>query len=153
MIHTINISTILVALTGTLLLFTACGNDHDHHYSPVGIILSQGDDMLVTQEEGVVTYATGDAIPVPAGESTQTISVAFISDDGHHFTPEAGEYSLRHTIGNEEVLGVTHPVDGDEWSFRMNGLQAGSSTIQLELWHAGHSDFRSQNFQVSVTEQ
>ncbi len=149
MLHKHSISTLLFTLAGSLLFLGACGTDHGH-YSAIGVVLSVDGQMIAAQEQENITYADGDAISVPAGATTETITVEFLGDDGTPFTPERSGYSLNYTIGNTDVLGITHPAEGDEWSFRLNGNQAGTTTIQFELWHGGHSDFTSRAFQVRV---
>lgn len=141
--------TLLFTLAGTLFFLGGCSSGHDH-YSPIGVVLSADGTMIAAQEAETVTYATGDAIYVAAGSSTETITIQFLDDDGTHFTPQRSGYELRYTVGNTDVLGVTHPADDGPWSFRLDGIQPGSTTIQFDLWHGGHSDFTSHAFQVEV---
>ncbi len=149
MTRRLSLPTLLYTLIGSLILLSACSNGHDHH-AAIGVILSVDGEMIAVQEQNTITYAIGDAIYVPAEESTETITVQFLSDDGTPFTPEGSGNSLRHTIGNTDILGIIHPVDNDEWSFQLTGNQTGSTTLQLDLWHDGHSDFSSLDFQVTV---
>ncbi|TVQ70347.1 MAG: hypothetical protein EA363_07925 [Balneolaceae bacterium] len=149
MIRKLSFSTLFFTLAGSLLFLGACGSGHDH-YSAIGVVLSVDGQMIAAQEQENITYATGDAISIPVGSTTETISVQFLGDDGTPFTPERSGYSLRHTIGNSDVLGITHPAAGGEWSFRLTGNQVGTTTIQFDLWHGGHSDFTSRAFQVRV---
>ena len=140
---------LLFTLAGSLFFTGACSSGDDH-YSAIGVVLSVNGDMIAAQEQNTITYATGNSISVPEGASTETITVQFLADDGTPFTPERSGYSLRHTIGNTDILNITHPVNDDEWSFRLMGNQAGSTTLQFHLWHGEHSDFTSMEFQVSV---
>jgi len=149
MIRKLSFPTLFFTLFGSLLFLGACGNGHDH-YSAIGVVLSVDGQMIAAQEQENITYADGDAISVPAGSSTETITVQFLADDGTPFTPERSGYGLRHTIGNPTVLGIMHPADGDEWSFRLNGNEVGLTSLQLELSHGDHSDFTSRSFQVRV---
>ena len=149
MTRRLSLSTLLFTFAGSLLFLGACSNGDDHH-AAIGVVLSVDGDMIAAQEQNTITYATGDAISVPAGASTETITVQFLDDDGTAYTPDRGGNSLRHTIGNTDILGITHPVDDDEWSFQLTGNQAGSTTLQLHLWHDGHADFSSLDFQVTV---
>ncbi|MDG5766252.1 hypothetical protein QA596_02155 [Balneolales bacterium ANBcel1] len=153
MTHKISLSTLILTLTTTLLLLNACSDGHDHHYAPIGIVLSVDGDMLASQEQHTITYADGEAISIPAGATTETITVQFLSDDSTPFTPEHSGYSLRYDIENTDILEVAHPVDNNSWALRLTGSQAGTTTIQFELWHDGHSDFTSAAFQVAVHEE
>lgn len=141
--------TFLFSLAGILFLLGGCGSGHDH-YAPIGMVLSTDGNMVAVQEAGAVTYATGDAIYVPAGGSTETVTVAFLDDDGTHFTPQKSGYELRYTVTHSNIVAVTHPVDDDPWSLRLGGTQPGATTIQFDLWHGSHSDFTSVAFRVEV---
>jgi hypothetical protein len=145
------IPTIIISLAGTLFLMGGCGSGHDH-YSPIGLVLSIDGSMIASQEVDAVTYAEGDAIYVPAGETTGTITVQFMDDDSSLFTPQRSGYELRYSVENTDALGVTHPADDGPWSLRLDGIQPGVTTIQFDLWHGGHSDFTSVAFQVEVVE-
>ena len=138
-------------LAGSLLFMSACGNDHDH-LSPIGVVLKIDGELLAAQEETTVTYATGDAITITSGTTTETITLEFLDDDGTHFTPDNSGNSLQLSIGDTDILGYVHPVNDDEWSFRLSGEQPGSTTIQFELWHGDHTDFTSREFQVTIEE-
>lgn len=140
---------LLTFLTGSLLFLGACSSGHDH-YSAIGIVLTIDGDMIAVQEQTVITYAMGNAITIPAGATTGTITVQFLDDDGTPFTPERSGYNLRITAGNPAVLDIIHPVNNDEWSFRLTGSQAGNTTLQFDLDHGDHSDFTSREFQVTV---
>lgn len=150
MIRKLSFPTLFFTLFGSLLFLGACGSGHDH-YSAIGVVLSEDGQMIAAQEQENITYAEGDAISVPVGSSTGTITVEFLGDDGTPFTPERSGYSLRHTIGNADVLDITHPAV-DEWSFRLTGNRVGTTTIEFDLWHGNHSDFSSRAFQVRVEE-
>ncbi|MGM0737851.1 MAG: hypothetical protein ACQETM_01640 [Bacteroidota bacterium] len=143
---------LLILLFGSLAFLGACDDDHEHeyHHAPIGVVLSIDNSMIAVQEGNNMTYADGDAISIPSGGATETINIQFLDDEGTHFTPDGSEESLGYTIGNTEILDVTHPVDNDQWSFRLNGIEAGSTTIQFDLMHGGHSDFTSREFQVTV---
>ncbi len=156
MTHKLSLSILFFVLIASPFFLNACDNGHDNddhgHYSPIGIVLSMDGEMIAAQEQTTITYATGDAIYVPAGTTTETITVEFLDDDGSHFTPHGHDSSLRYDIGDADVLSITHPAGDDEWSLRMTGNQPGSTTVQFDLWHDGHSDFTSRELQVRVEE-
>ncbi len=141
---------LLISLS--LVFISACGTPHAHEV-PVGIILYQGEEKLLIQDEGILTYIERDAIEVLHGKYSDTISVEFIADEGHRYLPDPTEFSLVITHGNTELLGVDHPVGGDEWSFRLIGHQTGETTIRFELLHIDHFEFRSQDFDVHIRDQ
>lgn len=146
--------TLLPLFCGIFVIITSCSSNHeDHNEVPAGLVLLQNETVLVSQDNGVVTYPEGDAIEVPVSETTETIQIRFISEEGHRFIPDTGEYQPGYSIDNTDILEIIHPIDNDEWSFRLNGLSEGTTEIQIELQHLGHLDFQSQKIQVRVISQ
>jgi hypothetical protein len=133
------------------MFFTACDDGHDHDEVPVGLVLLQQGSEVVIQDSGSVTYVNGDAIEVTSDQITGVFTIEFIAEDGDRYVPEGNEYSLVINIGNESFVTANYPEDAGKWSFSLNGITDGSTTIQFELFHDGHSDFRTQNFNVVVS--
>lgn len=135
------------------LLFTAVScdsDDHDDHDEvPIGFQLTSNGVMLVTQENGTVTYASGETIEVPVGSENE-VAIQFIAEDGDFFTPEAGEYNLEYSLSNDSVISVIHPLNDDEWRMQVNAENEGETEVTLNLMHEGHSDFESQPISVTV---
>lgn len=133
------------------LVFTACDSGDDHGEVPVGIVLLLQGTEVVIQDSGTVTYVNGDAIMVTTGQTTATFTVEFIAEDGDRYVPDGNDYSLIINIGNESFVTANHPANSGKWSFTLNGIADGNTTIQFELFHSGHSDFRTQDFNVVVS--
>jgi len=109
-----------------------------------GMILRMGSTDLVTVDEGVVT----GQLDVDAGASTGTIDVFFVDHDGNEFQPDASAgFDLSWTVDNEAL--VTYEELGD-WSFRLDGISGGSTTISFEILHEGHSDFSSPAIDIQI---
>ncbi|TVQ65031.1 MAG: hypothetical protein EA360_10925 [Balneolaceae bacterium] len=138
-------------LTSSLVL-TGCGSDHDHGPTPVGIVLSAGGTDLAIQEGTTITYPTGaaDAIEIQTEETVSPVTVTFLMEDGERFTPDVNDgYSLRFSASNSSVISVVHPLT-NQWTFSLEGVQAGESAVNFQLWHVGHSDFESRDFTIRV---
>lgn len=145
---------ITLFLLTSLTLFSACGSDHDHDHdpTPVGLVLSSAGGELALQDGTTVTYVNGNSITVPQNGEL-VINIQFISEDGDRYTPDVNDgYSLQFNAANSQLLNISHPVNNSEWSISLAGLTSGSTNINFELWHVGHSDFESRPFQVSVSE-
>lgn len=148
----------LTLITAAALIFTVVScdsnDDHDHHDEevPVGFQLSVGGNMLVTQDSGTLTYASGDAIELPAGAEVGPVDVQFIAEDGDLFTPEGGEYGLQYELSQNGVISVEHPLGNNQFQFNVTAVEVGETTITLDLMHDGHSDFESQAINVRVTQ-
>ncbi len=141
-----------IVLFLSLILLSACGSDHDHGPTPVGLVLTANGADIAMQEETTVTYVEGNSIEVP--ENTQLeVQVHFISEDGNRYFPDENDgFFLEANSGNNQILNISHPVNNHEWTLTLIGLSEGSTTISFELWHVDHSDFESRPFQVTVTE-
>lgn len=148
----------LTLITAVALIFTAVScdsnDDHDDHGAevPVGFQLSVSGNMLVTQDSGTLTYASGDAIELPAGTEVGPVDVQFIAEDGDFFTPEGGEYGLQYELSQNGVISVEHPLGNNQFQFNVTAVDVGETTITLDLMHDGHSDFESQAITVRVTQ-
>jgi hypothetical protein len=143
-----------VTLASAVLFITSCSDDHDDHGSvPVGLVLSVGGVDIAMQEEGTVTYVdNGSHIEVPNGGVLGPVTVQFISEEGERYFPDVNDgYQLQYNIQNPNILGIQHPVNNNQWTLNLQGLNAGSATFNLELLHVEHSDFDSRNFQILVS--
>lgn len=140
-----------ILLISIALIFNSCDSGDDHGEVPVGLVLLQQGTEVLIQDSGTVTYVNGNAIQVTTGQTTGVFTVEFIAEDGDRYVPEGNDYSLVINIGNESFVTANHPENAGKWSFSLNGIAAGNTTIQFELFHSGHSDFRTQNFNVAVT--
>jgi hypothetical protein len=149
-------SYILTLFIAVALVFSAVScdsnddHDHDHDEVPVGFQLSVGENMLVTQDSGTLTYASGDAIELISGTEVGPVEVQFIAEDGDLFTPESGEYGLQYELSQNGVVSVEHPLGNNQFQFNVTAIEAGETTITLDLMHDGHSDFESQAITVRV---
>jgi hypothetical protein len=144
---------LFITILFTGFFITACGSDHDHGPTPVGLVLSLDGVEIAMQEEGTITYVdNGTHIEVPHGGVLGPITVQFIQENGERYFPDTNEgFLLQYNVQNPNILGIQHPVNNNQWTFNLQGLNAGSATFNLELWHVDHSDFDSRNFQVLVS--
>lgn len=105
---------------------------------------------IAKQENGVVTYNTGDHLELKTGEETNIINIRWISEDGDRFAPEEDVYYLEWTIDDENVLEVEQHEEDGRWAFHLKGVGAGESEIRFSLFHVDHADFTSLPFDVHV---
>lgn len=142
-----------IILIFTLVIISACSSDNeDHGETPVGLILTSNGNEIAMQEESTVTYVEGNSIVVPENGQI-TVEVQFIAEDGDRYTPDVNDgFSLVVNTGNNQILDVTHPFNNNEWTLALIGQTSDSTSITFDLLHAGHSDFETQPFQITVTE-
>ncbi len=141
-----------LAISLFITMLTGCGSDHDHGPTPVGLVLSVGETEIAMQEETTVTYASGDHIEVTQGTTLGPILVEFISEGGERYKPDTSEgFELRYNSSNSSVVSIN--AGANAWTIQLIGnVDVGTASITFELWHLGHSDFKSRPFQVRVVE-
>lgn len=144
--------TILTALS-VLSVLSACSDSTgpgDDHKDPAGLRATLSGTALVTVN--AARQVTG-SFTVAAGQSTGAISVAFLDEDGDPISPASDEY-LRVEIDGTAIASATQNPGG-AFTFTLNGLVAGTTTMRLSLMHGtfpgGHSDYTSPNITVVVT--
>ena len=138
----------------SILFFAGCKDDnpvnHDEdsdHAEAAGLIITQDGTEIVRYEEGAVT----GNISVHVDESTPVLSVQFISEeDGDLFTPDSDHHSLVCEVAYESIA-TYEKQEGSDWSFFIHGVAAGSTTIEIKIFHEGHSDFVSLPISIEVT--
>jgi hypothetical protein len=138
----------LVPLVCFILPFslTACSDDDEEmmeeHAEADGLILRLGGSSIAMVDGAAVT----GGIAVPTGGATQAIDIAFLDEDGDEFTPDE-EMTLDVTVAD---TGGATDTQVDLWSFRLNGVSAGSTTLTVTIIHEGHSDYTSPAIPVTV---
>lgn len=148
--HTLLLTTTFLLMISLIAGCNPTGSEEELHDEPFGLVLLTGGVTLAEQRDGVVTYASGSSLSVPAGDETPLITLRFLDEDGDRFTPDEPEYELDWAIGNSDVLGVHQHEEEGKWNFHLEGEQAGTTSIRFFLMHDGHSDFESLNFNVTV---
>lgn len=144
------LSTIIVSCSNSV---DSDDDDHEEHSEPFGVALILNGVEIAVQEDGSVSYASGDHIDIPAGDETDLMTIRFVAEDGDRFEPHTDEgYSLDWLISNEDALEVEQHEEDGAWQFHLVGKSVGSSEIQFSLMHNDHSDFTSMPFVVEVHE-
>lgn len=135
-----------------VLFLAACDSnsvdDHDdEHGDAEGLVLRANGQQIVEVKEGV---ATGK-ITVQAGDESPLIIVEFQDHDGHEVHAEdlGAEFSLGHSFGDTSIAGWEQH-EGEKWEFHVLGLSEGTTTLELELLHNDHADFRTPAITVEV---
>jgi hypothetical protein len=136
-----------------VLALGACSDStgpDDDHREPAGLRASAGGALLVSVN--AARQVTG-SFTVAAGQSSGAIGVAFLDDDGDPITPDSDEY-LRVEVAGSATASVTQNPGGS-FTFTLNGLAAGTTTLTLSLMHgtfpSGHPDYVSPTITVVVT--
>jgi hypothetical protein len=137
-----------LALLATTVL-AACGDDgtgpEDDHQEAVGMVITRDNATLVSVNSA--RQVTG-SLTVGAG-SGDHFNVFFVDEDGDRFQLEAGddEHSLEWTVANEAVA----VIDSHGDHMDLDGISAGSTTVEFRLMHGNHSDYTAPLIPIVVT--
>lgn len=145
--------TILTTLS-VLSILSGCSDSTgpgDRHEDPAGLRAVVGGTTIVSVN--AARQVTG-SFAATVGAQSELIQVQFLDEDGDVISPSASSYYLRVQLGNSALATVQQSPAG-AYSFRLQGLAAGTTTMQLSLMHGqhpgGHSDYTSPNITVVVT--
>ena len=117
------------------------------HFEAIGLYIITGNDTIVTYVGGIVD----GQIEVSAGNLSAQFGIIFVKEDGDTGIPEATNYSLDWKIMDEQVAGLVALADElRQYRFRIEGKQAGTTSITIILNHNDHKDFESKDIPVHV---
>lgn len=151
-----SIKTLILTITALLFTAVSCTNpvgsdehdDHDHneHEEPVGVILNMNGVEIARYDANGIS----GAIEVNSGEETTLITAWFMAEDGDLFQPGEPEYSLSWKDVDTSIATVEQHDEDGKWSFHVRGEAQGSTSVVVQLFHEGHSDFDTQPIPITV---
>ncbi len=145
----------LFVLPLLIIAFSGCEKDnpvegdHDHeHAEAAGMVIAQNNVEIVRYEAGEVS----GQMTIKTGETTSILSVQFIDEhDGDLFTPEEDHYVLAWTFADDNIAAIIQDESTDKWEFKVQGIIAGETTVEMKIMHDDHADFVSLPVPVIVT--
>lgn len=150
---------LLLPLFAGLLALGACDDDPtevEEHFDASGFAIFDG-----TTE--IFSYLLSDGDPPAIELAVGTYDVTIVPLDASGGTipeeddPDHEEPVLEVTVDDPSILAWTATGDGPhswvEFAGTLTALQAGSTTLDLCILHAGHCDTEAANIPVTVTAQ
>ncbi len=151
------------AAVAVLALFViGCGSDdpmseHEEHFEPEGLVLIDSGNRFFRYFEGQIDASGGraDHLEVPNGGLTAKWTIMFLDHDGDEIAPpDDPDDSFTWEIADATVVEVhQEPADVGKFEFQLRGLKAGETTIELQVAHDDHIDFRTIPIPVRVVDQ
>ena len=147
-----------LSITATL---AGCGDDDPvssqaDHFEAEGLVLVDSGIRFFRYFQGIIDTTGTNAAHLEAevGELTGHWSIRFIDTTGNEIAPPTDpDTRFTWVIADPSIVEVFQdPGDEGSFDFHLRGLQAGETTIILEITHVDHADFRSIPIPVQVEE-
>jgi len=123
-------------------------SNHDHAEAEAMLVLHDTDTLLFQHEDDGILAE--QSLTLTAGRTSEEIEVKFQAHDGGFFQPEEEHFSIETTIDDP---GIALVITGTpRWSFTVEAIAPGSTTLSVKLMHGTHADFTGQDIPVQVTE-
>lgn len=131
-----------------LLTLAACDSvsDHDEHPEAEGLrLVLNGVNVYQVQGPTVSCDVEPCGIEIPVGEETALITAQFLDLNGDVIPAGEMEDALRlvHTIRDPSIATFEQHDEDGRFRFHLHGEEVGQTTLQLELFHDDHADFRT----------
>lgn len=146
---------------GLLVLMVSlvgCGSDNptstqEEHFEPEGLVLIESGVRFFRYFRGQIDANDGrhSEIEAPVG-LTPHWSIKFLDENGAEIdAPNDPDYKFTWSIADPTILAVVQD-EGDEGSFEfhLQGLKEGETTIEFQVSHVDHVDFRTIPLEVHV---
>lgn len=140
------------------LLVAGCGKDdptspHEDHFEPEGLVIIDSGVRFFKYFQGRIDAADGrkDKLEVSVGLGPHW-QIRFLDDHGDEIDPPSDpDDKFGWRIADPTVVEVFQdPEDVGKFAFHLRGLKAGSTTLELQVLHVDHVDFRTIPIPVQV---
>jgi hypothetical protein len=140
-----------LALSFLVLTVTGCEDDHLHpagdHFEAIGVVLYRGDTAVLSILRGV----TSDTLTIASGVTGEDYDVRFYDEDERIVDADDDLTTLGWEVGDTSILDVVQDAGKEgKFEFRLRGKAPGNTTLELQILHEGHADFRSGKIPVRV---
>ena len=150
------------AAVAVLTLFViGCGSDdpmseHEEHFEPEGLVIIDSGNRFFRYFRGQIDASGGrsDHLEAPLNEETSHWSIRFLDEDGDEIAPpDDPDFKFTWSIADPTVLEVVQDADDvGKFDFHLRGLKVGETTIELQVSHDDHVDWRTIPIPVHVGE-
>jgi hypothetical protein len=142
-------------------LAAGCGDDDNPvnsdpgtHLEAIGAMLILGTDTLVTVNG---TQVSGE-LEVHEGDTLAPIEIRFLNPDDNSWYDPTGLGSASHSLHLEEystdvanmLIGSAMPGVTDPWEFGILGVEAGTTSARIKIYHLDHPDYTSPLIPIRV---
>lgn len=138
------------------LLFISCSESNptipqEDHFEATGVILKSNNAILLKACKNEFAPEYDDMLNLALDEEL-VLDVSFTGDDCQELDPPDDiDKSLSFVITDGEKISA-EISEQNRWQLKLKGLSIGTTTIEIQIVHAGHPDFKSPLISVTVTE-
>ncbi|MBS12690.1 MAG: hypothetical protein CME19_13935 [Gemmatimonadetes bacterium] len=142
-------------------VIAGCGEDdpissQEEHFEAEGLVIVDSGVRFFRYFQGQIDAADNrtDHLEAEVAELTGHWSIRFLDGAGSEFAaPTDPDFRFTWVIADPSIVEVVQdPGDEGKFEFHLRGLQAGETTIVLEVTHVDHADFRTIPIAVHVEE-
>ena len=120
--------------------------DKDHFDAEGLVIMNDAFQEKLRVFRGITT----DTLKVPLNGMTEHLKIKFLDENNKLINPpEDKNKTLSWVIADTTKLGVFRH-DDDSWEFHLMGKKEGKTTIEFQILHVDHPDFRTPALPVVI---
>ncbi len=143
---------------GDFLIFgRSFGKEEKERFEPEGLVLIDSGNRFFRYFQGQIDASGGRVghLKVSNGGLTPKWSIRFLDDHGDEIPPpDDPDFKFTWAIADPTVLEVVQDADDvGKFDFHLRGLKVGETTIELQVTHGDHVDFRTVPIPVRVVDQ
>ncbi|QQS37623.1 MAG: hypothetical protein IPM56_06630 [Ignavibacteriales bacterium] len=145
----------------SIVLFNGC-NESDpvipptEHFEPEGWLIRDATQKpILVVWQGVIqsswnSQTVDTTFKAPLNALSDHLTVKFLDAQRNIFNPPSdADHQFGWTISDTSKLAIVQDSPGD-WAFHLKGKQTGSTSIELQVLHAGHVDVRTPYIPVLI---
>ena len=133
------------------------GKEEKEHFEPEGLVIIDSGNRFFRYFQGWIDTSGGrwGHLRAPNGGLTPKWSIRFLDDNGDEIDPpDDPDFKFTWSIADPTVLEVVQDADDvGKFDFHLRGLKVGETTIELQVTHDDHIDFRTIPLPVRVVDQ
>lgn len=136
----------------SIMFFVSCNDDdpvtpQEEHFEAIGTVIYNATGAEIAR---ILRGVTTDTLSAQVGVLSDHYRVKFINDDEEIVDPpENDEMSMEVVITDTNLL-ETETDEPGGFEFHLRGKAPGITSIEIKIFHSGHSDYRSGLIPVKI---
>jgi hypothetical protein len=153
---------LLILFFISFLLLQGCKDESNpvtppsDHFDPEGWLLTNDSfqPVLVVWQGEVVSEWEGTQVPVvlnaPLNDLSDHYNIRFLDENSNSIDPPSDtDYTLGWALSDTNTVFFI-PDEAGGWGFHLEGRSPGTSSVELQVIHAGHVDIRTPFIPITI---